>query len=342
MNKSITETKSFIQKIPWKRIKNTVLTIAIICSLLFSFTNQQDMEALRKMIGPIGTNPLQINPTKLINAELGAENMHPGSGTDSLVGHNNSSKMFTMIHRNSLGFATTASVNTALSNYVLSSTLSSNYSTTSSIASTYATISSLNGYVPNNRTLTINGTALDLSANRSWTIPGTTYLAGTGLSLTGNTFANTAPDLPVTLTAGTGLSISGSYPSFTVTNTAPDVLPTINAAPGRSLNTNWTSASRPGIGFYSITCTVTNPLIAGSSTVNAYLEYSTNGGTTWQTPNAQNGNSSAVGVAVAIAITNGQTVTLSAPLVQNVTYRIRTTTTGTASAILAAQSEITL
>lgn len=36
-----------------------------------------------------------------------------------------------------------------------------------------ANTSALSGYVPTTRTLTINGTALDLSANRSWTIAGT-------------------------------------------------------------------------------------------------------------------------------------------------------------------------
>ncbi|MCF2498389.1 hypothetical protein [Dyadobacter chenhuakuii] len=36
----------------------------------------------------------------------------------------------------------------------------------------YALNSSLSGYVPTSRTITINGTSYDLSANRSWTIPG--------------------------------------------------------------------------------------------------------------------------------------------------------------------------
>ena len=41
-------------------------------------------------------------------------------------------------------------------------------------------IPSLSGYVPTSRTLTINGTAFDLSADRSWTIPAGTVLNGTG------------------------------------------------------------------------------------------------------------------------------------------------------------------
>jgi hypothetical protein len=52
---------------------------------------------------------------------------------------------------------------------------------------------------------------------------------GTGISVTGSpittsgtlTITNTAPDQTVTLTAGTGISTSGTYPNFTITNTSP-------------------------------------------------------------------------------------------------------------------------
>lgn len=46
--------------------------------------------------------------------------------------------------------------------------------------------------------------------------------AGSGISVTGTTIANTAPDQTVTLTASTGISTSGTYPDFTITNAAPD------------------------------------------------------------------------------------------------------------------------
>ncbi len=52
---------------------------------------------------------------------------------------------------------------------------------------------------------------------------------GSGVSVTGvGTFVspyvvtNTAPDQTVALTSGTGISATGTYPSFTITNTAPD------------------------------------------------------------------------------------------------------------------------
>ena len=48
----------------------------------------------------------------------------------------------------------------------------------------------------------------------------TQYSAGSGLSLSGTTFSNSAPDRTVTLTGGGTTSVSGSYPDFTITSNA--------------------------------------------------------------------------------------------------------------------------
>jgi len=49
---------------------------------------------------------------------------------------------------------------------------------------------------------------------------------GTGISATGTypnfTITNTAPDRTVAFTNGTGISVTGTYPNFTITNTAPN------------------------------------------------------------------------------------------------------------------------
>ena len=47
----------------------------------------------------------------------------------------------------------------------------------------------------------------------------TTYTAGTGLSLSGTEFTNTAPDQTVSLTGSGATSISGTYPNFTISST---------------------------------------------------------------------------------------------------------------------------
>lgn len=63
------------------------------------------------------------------------------------------------------------------------------------------------------------------SADSYW--KNTSLAAGTGISVGAATngvitVTNSAPDQTVALTAGTGISTSGTYPNFTITNTAPD------------------------------------------------------------------------------------------------------------------------
>ena len=54
------------------------------------------------------------------------------------------------------------------------------------------------------------------------TVVDTTYTAGTGLELKGTTFNNTAPDQEVVLNAGSNVSITGTYPNFTINSSFTD------------------------------------------------------------------------------------------------------------------------
>jgi hypothetical protein len=65
-----------------------------------------------------------------------------------------------------------------------------------------------------NQILKYNGTTWVPAADEN-----TTYTAGSGLSLTGTTFANTSPDQTVTLTQGGATTITGTYPNFTISST---------------------------------------------------------------------------------------------------------------------------
>jgi len=76
--------------------------------------------------------------------------------------------------------------------------------------------------------LTSNGSGSSVS----WGTP-ITYSAGTGLSLVGTTFNNTAPDQIVTLTQGGSTTITGTYPNFTISST--DTNTTYTAGTGMSL-----------------------------------------------------------------------------------------------------------
>ena len=53
---------------------------------------------------------------------------------------------------------------------------------------------------------------------------------GNGLTLASGSLINAAPDQVVALTGGTAISVTGSYPSFTVTNTAPDQVVSLTGA----------------------------------------------------------------------------------------------------------------
>lgn len=76
----------------------------------------------------------------------------------------------------------------------------------------------------------------DGSGNPAWrddADTNTTYTAGTGLSLVGTTFNNTAPDQTVALTQGGATTITGTYPNFTISST--DTNTTYTAGTGLSL-----------------------------------------------------------------------------------------------------------
>jgi hypothetical protein len=68
---------------------------------------------------------------------------------------------------------------------------------------------------------------------------------GTGIDITGTypsfTIDNTAPDQIVSLTAGTGIAVSGAYPSFTIDNTDPDQIVSLTAGADISISGTYPS-----------------------------------------------------------------------------------------------------
>jgi hypothetical protein len=84
----------------------------------------------------------------------------------------------------------------------------SNYIT----AQGFATTTDLSGYVPTSRTLTINGTTYDLSANRSWTISTTPPLSSITAAATTNTInnANHVQEWQWNALTGDGLKLTSS------------------------------------------------------------------------------------------------------------------------------------
>jgi hypothetical protein len=70
---------------------------------------------------------------------------------------------------------------------------------------------------------------------------------GTGISTSGTypsfTITNSAPDQTVSLTSGTGISISGTYPSFTITNTSPSSGGTVTGTGTTNYVPKWSSST---------------------------------------------------------------------------------------------------
>jgi len=94
-------------------------------------------------------------------------------------------------------------------------------------------------------TVTATNSGDDVTVNVSagtGTVTSVAASGGTGISVSGSpitttgtlTITNTAPDQTVSLTASTGISTSGTYPSFTITNTAPDQTVALTAGTGIS------------------------------------------------------------------------------------------------------------
>jgi hypothetical protein len=92
--------------------------------------------------------------------------------------------------------------------------------------------------------------------------------SGTGISTSGTypsfTITNTAPDQVVSLAAGTGISTSGTYPSFTVTNTAPDQIVALTGAGTTSISGTYPNFTITSNDQYAGTVTS----VSGTGTVN--------------------------------------------------------------------------
>lgn len=125
---------------------------------------------------------------------------------------------------------------------------------------------------------------------------GTTYDGSVAVTIN-----NSAPDQVVSLTGGTGISTSGTYPSFTITNTLPMTYP--GAGIPNSTGTAWgTSYSTTGSGTVVALATspsFTTPILGTPQSGN----FST-GTFTWPTFN-QNTTGTASNVTGVVAVANG-------------------------------------
>ena len=110
-----------------------------------------------------------------------------------------------------------------------------------------------------NTTIPLTGgtvTSVGLTAGTGVSITGTSPITGSGTL----TVINTAPDQTVTMGSGTGISVTGTYPNFTVTNTSPSSGGTVT-----NVNTSGPLTGGP------ISTSGTIGITQANSTTNGYL-----------------------------------------------------------------------
>ena len=116
----------------------------------------------------------------------------------------------------------------------------------------------------------------------------TSLTAGTAISVSTSsggvlTIANTAPDQTVTLTAGTGMSVTGTYPSFTLTNTAPDQVVSLTGAGTTTISGTYPSFTITSNDAYTGTVTSvtgTAPISVATGTTTPVVSISQSSGST--------------------------------------------------------------
>lgn len=163
---------------------------------------------------------------------------------------------------------------------------------------------------------------------------------GTGLYGQLNFIAPLRTHFSITTTGSGNATYNSSTGVFNIPNNTPTR--TINNNVSRSVNSNFTiSTTRDSQVSYSMLLSATNPLLAGTSTASAFLEYSTDGGSNWTTV-SQCTNASQVTITVSVQITQAGNSVLSGIIPANALVRIRTATGGTASATYTRGQEVLL
>lgn len=138
------------------------------------------------------------------------------------------------------------------------------------VNATSGTVTSVaTGYGLSGGTITSTGTLIADTAT-TFSKYTTTLGSGTGISITGRTITNSAPDQTVALTGGYGITPSGTYPNFTITEdtatTFAKVLSTLGAGTNITITGRTINSSNTG-GTVTNVIGGTNISITGTSTI---------------------------------------------------------------------------
>ncbi len=134
--------------------------------------------------------------------------------------------------------------------------------------------------------------------------PAGTYTAGTGIQISAGTITNTSPDQTVVISSGTGMSVTGTYPNFTVTNASPNATHTGDVTGSSALTIASNAVTTAKIADGNVTAAKLNSMGAANGQV---LKYN---GTAW-VPVADDNTTytSGTGITVSGTVINAQTTT---------------------------------
>jgi len=188
----------------------------------------------------------------------------------------------------------------------------------------------LSGTVSNaqlaNSSITINGNATALGGSVSvGTVTSVAATAGTGISVTGSpittsgtlNITNTAPDQTVVLNNGTGISVTGTYPNFTVTNTAPSSGGTVTSITAGTGLSGGTITSSGTIAIDSTVATLTGSQTLTNKTISGASNTLSNIGNSSLTNSAITINGTSTSLGGSISVGTVTSVTGTAPVVSS-------------------------
>lgn len=92
------------------------------------------------------------------------------------------------------------------------------------------------------------GTNISIDSNGVISATSASFTGGTGISISGTTITNSAPDQTVTLTGSGATSISGSYPNFTISSTDTDTNTTYTGGSGITVSGTTISIDTSSVG----------------------------------------------------------------------------------------------